>query len=139
MATAKVAKKGTRRAPARKPRSFDALIIGAGFSGLYQLLCLRDRLGLSVQVLEAGEGVGGTWYWNRYPGARCDSESHAYCYSFSEDLLREWEWTERYPGAAGDPALPQSCRRPVRPEARHPLRHPRHRRALRRGAPTAGR
>src|SRR6266568_6431701 len=76
---------------------FDALIIGAGFSGLYQLYCLRDRLGLSVQVLEAGEGVGGTWYWNRYPGARCDSESHTYCYTFSEELLRDWEWTERYP------------------------------------------
>ena len=77
---------------------FDALVIGAGFSGLYQLLCLRDRLGLSVQVLEAGAGVGGTWYWNRYPGARCDSESHSYCYSFSDELMREWEWTERYPG-----------------------------------------
>jgi len=75
----------------------DALIIGAGFAGLYQLICLRDRLGLSVQVLEAGEGVGGTWYWNRYPGARCDSESHVYCYSFCEDLMREWEWSERYP------------------------------------------
>lgn len=75
----------------------DALVIGAGFSGLYQLICLRDRLGLSVQVLEAGDGVGGTWYWNRYPGARCDSESHAYCYTFSEDLMREWEWSERYP------------------------------------------
>src|SRR4051812_43114641 len=78
-------------------RPLDALVIGAGFSGLYQLLCLRDRLGLSVQVLEAGAGVGGTWYWNRYPGARCDSESHAYCYSFSEELMREWEWSERYP------------------------------------------
>jgi len=77
--------------------AFDALIIGAGFSGLYQLLCLRDRLGLSVQVLEAAGGVGGTWYWNRYPGARCDSESHSYCYSFSEELMRDWEWTERYP------------------------------------------
>ena len=76
----------------------DALVIGAGFSGLYQLLCLRDRLGLSVQLLEAGAGVGGTWYWNRYPGARCDSESHSYCYSFSEELTREWEWSERYPG-----------------------------------------
>ena len=73
----------TKSAPKRaaKPSEFDALIIGAGFSGLYQLLCLRDRLGLSVQVLEAGEGVGGTWYWNRYPGARCDSESHSYCYT----------------------------------------------------------
>jgi cation diffusion facilitator CzcD-associated flavoprotein CzcO len=77
--------------------AFDALIIGAGFSGLYQLLCLRDRLGLKVRVLEAAEGVGGTWYWNRYPGARCDSESHSYCYSFSNALLQEWEWTERYP------------------------------------------
>jgi cation diffusion facilitator CzcD-associated flavoprotein CzcO len=77
---------------------FDALVIGAGFSGLYQLLCLRDRLGLSVKVLESGAGVGGTWYWNRYPGARCDSESHSYCYSFSDELMREWEWSERYPG-----------------------------------------
>ena len=75
----------------------DALIIGAGFSGLYQLLCLRDRLGLSALVLEAGDGVGGTWHWNRYPGARCDSESHSYSYYFSEELLQDWEWSERYP------------------------------------------
>jgi cation diffusion facilitator CzcD-associated flavoprotein CzcO len=79
---------------------FDALVIGAGFSGLYQLHCLRDRLGLSVKVLEAADGVGGTWYWNRYPGARCDSESHAYWYTFSPELMREWEWSERYPGQA---------------------------------------
>ena len=79
------------------PRPLDALIIGAGFAGMYQLLCLRDRLGLTVRVLEAGEGVGGTWYWNRYPGARCDSESHSYSYYFSEELLQEWEWSERYP------------------------------------------
>jgi len=78
-------------------RSFDALIVGAGFSGLYQLLCLRDRLGLSVRLLEAADGVGGTWYWNRYPGARCDSESHSYAYYFSEQLLQEWTWSERYP------------------------------------------
>ncbi|HEY4249720.1 MAG TPA: NAD(P)/FAD-dependent oxidoreductase [Roseomonas sp.] len=75
----------------------DALIIGAGFSGLYQLHLLRDRLGLAVRVLEAADGVGGTWYWNRYPGARCDSESHSYCYFFSKALQQEWEWTERYP------------------------------------------
>src|SRR5690242_18678860 len=85
------------QSPAGQPRAFDALIIGAGFSGLYQLLCLRDRLGLSAQVLEAGAGVGGTWYWNRYPGARCDSESHSYCYTFSEELYHAWEWSERYP------------------------------------------
>lgn len=76
---------------------YDAIIVGAGFSGLYQLYQLRDRLGLSVRVLEAADGVGGTWYWNRYPGARCDSESHYYCYSFSRELDEEWQWTERYP------------------------------------------
>ena len=76
----------------------DAIIVGAGFSGLYQLYCLREKLGLTVKVLEAAEGVGGTWYWNRYPGARCDSESHVYCYTFSEELTQEWNWSERYPG-----------------------------------------
>jgi len=75
----------------------DAVIIGAGFSGLYMLHRLRDVLGLSARVFEAGEGVGGTWYWNRYPGARCDSESHYYCYSFSTELAEEWEWSSRYP------------------------------------------
>ncbi len=78
----------------------DALVIGAGFAGLYQLHCLRDRLGLKVAVLEAGEGVGGTWYWNRYPGARCDTESHAYCFTFSDELIDDWDWSERYPGQA---------------------------------------
>lgn len=85
--------------PADEPgRPLDALIIGAGFSGLYQLHCLRDRLGLRVRVLEAADEVGGTWYWNRYPGARCDSESHSYCYAFSEEIYRAWDWSERYPG-----------------------------------------
>ena len=74
----------------------DAVVIGAGFSGLYMLHRLRE-LGLSTQVYEAGDGVGGTWYWNRYPGARCDSESHFYNYSFSDVILKEWEWTCRYP------------------------------------------
>ncbi len=83
--------------PVTGSRDFDALIIGAGFSGMYQLHCLRDRLGISARVLEAGDGIGGTWYWNRYPGARCDSESHSYCYYFSDELLTEWEWSERYP------------------------------------------
>ena len=80
--------------------ALDALIVGAGFSGLYQLHCLRDRLGASARVLEAGGGVGGTWYWNRYPGARCDSESHGYCYTFSKELFDGWEWSERYPAQA---------------------------------------
>jgi cation diffusion facilitator CzcD-associated flavoprotein CzcO len=78
----------------------DALVVGAGFSGLYQLYCLRERAGLSVEVLEAAGDLGGTWYWNRYPGARCDSESHSYCYFFSKALYQDWEWTERYPGPA---------------------------------------
>jgi cation diffusion facilitator CzcD-associated flavoprotein CzcO len=95
MAKARAATSG--RASAARAKTFDALIIGAGFSGLYQLYCLRDRLGLSVQVLEAADGAGGTWYWNRYPGARCDSESHSYCYTFSKELLWEWDWSERYP------------------------------------------
>jgi cation diffusion facilitator CzcD-associated flavoprotein CzcO len=73
----------------------DALVIGAGVSGLYQLLRLRD-LGLRVEALEAGSDVGGTWYWNRYPGARFDSESYTYGYSFSDALLDEWEWTEHF-------------------------------------------
>ena len=79
------------------PVLLDAIVVGAGFSGLYQLLLLRDKLGLSVKVLDAAQGVGGTWYWNRYPGARCDSESHSYAYYFSKELLNEWEWSERYP------------------------------------------
>lgn len=74
----------------------DAVIVGAGFSGLYLLYRLRE-LGLNVRVYEKADDVGGTWYWNRYPGARCDSESHIYCYSFSDELLDEWEWSERYP------------------------------------------
>jgi cation diffusion facilitator CzcD-associated flavoprotein CzcO len=78
----------------------DALVIGAGFAGIYQLHCLRDRLGLKVRLLEAGGDLGGTWYWNRYPGARCDSESHAYRYFFSRELSDEWQSSERYPGPA---------------------------------------
>jgi cyclohexanone monooxygenase len=76
---------------------FDAVIVGAGFSGLYMLHSLRE-LGLSVRVLEQGGGVGGTWYWNRYPGARCDSESVYYMFSdhMSREILDEWNWSERY-------------------------------------------
>ena len=73
----------------------DAIIVGAGISGLYQLYKLRN-LGLNVKVFEAGNGVGGTWYWNRYPGARFDSESYSYGYSFSQELLEEWDWTEHF-------------------------------------------
>ena len=78
-------------------RQFDVVVIGAGFAGLCALHRLRDGLGLNVQVFEAADGVGGTWYWNRYPGARCDSESFYYCFSFSDELAQEWEWSSRYP------------------------------------------
>ena len=76
---------------------FDAIIIGAGLSGLYQLYRLREQ-GLRVRVFEAGTDVGGTWYWNRYPGARFDSESYSYGYSFSKELLQEWDWSEHFAG-----------------------------------------
>ena len=76
---------------------FDAVIIGAGFAGLGMLRQLREELGMSIQIYEAGSGVGGTWYWNRYPGARCDSESYVYCFSFSKELLQDWNWSGKYP------------------------------------------
>ena len=86
-------------APLRVPDDPDVVVIGAGFAGLYAIHRLRG-LGLRVHGLEAAEDVGGTWYWNRYPGARCDSESYYYCYSFSPELEQEWDWSERYPGQA---------------------------------------
>ncbi|MBA2279921.1 MAG: NAD(P)/FAD-dependent oxidoreductase [Acidimicrobiia bacterium] len=76
-------------------REVDAVVVGAGFAGLYMLHRLRAG-GWSAQGFEAGGGVGGTWYWNRYPGARCDVESVEYSYKFDEDLQQEWEWAERY-------------------------------------------
>ena len=75
---------------------YDALVIGAGVGGLYALYRLRDTLGMRVKVLEAGDDVGGTWYWNRYPGCRCDVESLEYSFSFDDELQQEWSWPERY-------------------------------------------
>jgi cation diffusion facilitator CzcD-associated flavoprotein CzcO len=77
-------------------RHVDVVVVGSGFSGLYMVHKIR-QLGLTLQAFEAGSDVGGTWYWNRYPGARCDSESFCYSYRFDEDLQQEWHWTERYP------------------------------------------
>jgi cyclohexanone monooxygenase len=77
--------------------AFDVVIVGAGFAGLYMLHRVRS-LGLSVRLYEAGSGPGGTWFWNRYPGARCDVESMEYSYQFSEALQQEWHWSERYAG-----------------------------------------
>src|SRR5258706_9670680 len=90
--------------PSEPAVGVDVLVVGAGITGIYQLYRAREA-GFSVQLLEAGGGVGGTWYWNRYPGARFDSESYTYAYLFSKELFDEWEWqghfaqqpeTERY-------------------------------------------
>ena len=121
----------------RDPLDYDAIIIGAGISGLYQLYRLRE-LGLRVRVFEAGTGVGGTWYWNRYPGARFDSESYSYGYSFSQELLRRVGLDRAFRAAAGDAALSQLRRRQVRPAPRHPVPQPRDRGALARGRRAAG-
>jgi cyclohexanone monooxygenase len=75
--------------------TYDVVVVGAGFAGMYMLHRLRKQ-GMTARVFEQGDGVGGTWYWNRYPGARCDVESMQYSYSFSEELQQEWDWSERY-------------------------------------------
>ncbi|MCA1473557.1 MULTISPECIES: NAD(P)/FAD-dependent oxidoreductase [Bradyrhizobium] len=79
------------------PARFDAVVVGAGVAGLYQLYRLREQ-GLSVRGIDAASGVGGTWYWNRYPGARFDSEAYIYQYLFSEELYKDWSWSEKFPG-----------------------------------------
>src|SRR5215469_2297384 len=77
------------------PEQLDAVVVGAGFSGLYMLHRLR-RLGLSAKVFDAASDVGGTWYWNRYPGARCDIPTTDYAFSFNPELDKEWTWSEKY-------------------------------------------
>ena len=100
MAVARPEQSQTQQSPATEVAAnpdFDVIIVGAGMSGMYQLYRMRE-LGLRVRVFEAGTDVGGTWYWNRYPGARFDSESYSYGYSFSPELLQEWEWSEHFAG-----------------------------------------
>ena len=81
--------------PASVPEQFDAVVVGAGFSGLYMLYRLR-QIGLSVKVFDSAADVGGTWYWNRYPGARCDVPTTDYTFSFDPELEKEWTWSEKY-------------------------------------------
>ena len=89
---------GARAAPSsRKVVELDALVIGAGVAGLYQLHQLREA-GLKVLGVDSASDVGGTWYWNRYPGAKFDSESYIYQYLFDEELYKNWSWGERFPG-----------------------------------------
>ncbi len=85
----------SRKSHAAGSETYDVVVVGAGFAGMYMLHRLR-ALGLTVRVYEQGGDVGGTWYWNRYPGARCDVESMQYSYSFSDELQQEWDWSERY-------------------------------------------
>ena len=79
-----------------QPEKTDLVVVGAGFTGIY-MVHKAHELGLSVVGIERGSGVGGTWYWNRYPGLRCDVESLDYSYSFSEEIQQEWTWTEKFP------------------------------------------
>ena len=81
----------------KEPQQLDAIVFGAGFAGLVMQHKLQNNLGLNSRIIEKADGVGGTWYWNRYPGARSDTEAWVYCYSFDPKLYREWKWTERYP------------------------------------------
>ena len=105
---------------------FDVIVIGAGFSGLYVLHRVRES-GLRICILERADAVGGTWLFNRYPGARCDIESVEYSYSFSEEVQAEWTWSEVLPAQAEIERLPELRRRPARPAARHPVRDRRRR------------
>lgn len=88
----------TEKSTGDQSNDVDAVVIGAGFAGLYMLHLLRDKLKLKAEVFEAADDVGGTWYWNRYPGARCDIPSHHYSYSFSPEIENEWNWSEKYAG-----------------------------------------
>ena len=84
-------------APKLNDRVLDCAVIGSGVGGLYALQRLRDQMGLDVHAFDDASDVGGTWYWNRYPGCRVDTEASIYCYSFDEQMFRDWEWSERYP------------------------------------------
>ena len=119
-------------------RHYDVLIVGAGFAGLYMLHRMRE-IGLVALAIEMGGDVGGTWYWNRYPGARCDVESMQYSYSFSDTLAAGLALERAVRRPARNPALCRACRRPVRPAARHPVRHQASRSArIRRGGGADG-
>ena len=81
--------------PTASPSKYDAIVVGAGFAGIYQLYSLR-RIGMKARLLEAGDGIGGTWFWNRYPGARCDVETMQYSFGWDEELQQEWKCHRHY-------------------------------------------
>ena len=100
---------------ARRPfeGEIDAVVVGAGFGGLYMLHKLREAGRLPVQGFEAGTDVGGTWYWNRYPGGRCNVPSLFYSYTWDETLQKDWRWSEKYAAQPEILGLCQTCRRPA--------------------------
>ena len=103
----------------RTKADFDAIVIGAGFGGIYMLHKLRNEQGLKVRSFEKGGGIGGTWYFNRYPGAKSDTEGFVYRYSFDKELSAGVGLDHALPGAVRDRAVPQPRRRPLRPAPRH--------------------
>src|SRR5246500_5653331 len=103
---------------------FDAVVIGAGFSGMYMLKALRDKLGLKVRVYEAGQTVGGTWYWNRYPGARCDSDVHLLLH-LGQAAVAGVGMVRTLSRTARNPALSRACGQTPRPEARYAVQYAR--------------
>ena len=114
------------------------LVVGGGITGIHQLHLLREA-GFDVRLIEAGTGVGGTWYWNRYPGARFDSESYSYQYFFSEELLAEWDWSEHFAGQAETEAYLNFAVDKFGLRDHIQLEHPRRLRRLRRGERARGR
>ncbi len=100
-------------------RDLDALVVGAGFGGIYMLHKLRNELGLDAVAIDKAGGVGGTWYWNKYPGALSDSEGFVYQYSFDRDLYAQTPWTTKFVTAARDSGLPQRGRRSLRSARAH--------------------
>ena len=114
-------------------RRLDALVVGAGFGGIYMLHKLRNDLGLDAVAIDKAGGVGGTWYWNKYPGALSDSESFVYQYSFDRDLYAQTPWKTKFVAPARDPRVPQRRRRPLRPARAHRPGDRDDRRLVRRG------
>ena len=106
-----------------RPQDVDVVVVGAGFAGLYMLHRLR-QLGFSTRVLEAADDVGGTWYWNRYPGARCDIPTIDYSYTFDPELETEWTWSEKYATQPEILRYLQHVADKLRPAPRHPVLAP---------------
>ena len=125
MPDAAVAARASEATSSGTTQQVDVAVVGAGFAGLYLLHRLR-KAGFTTVVMEEADDVGGTWYWNRYPGARCDIQTIDYSYTFDPELESAWTMVGEIRNPAGNPALSRLRRRPLRPAARHPLWHQGH-------------